>query len=66
MEAGYYWLRSHWSGKWVIGRYDGTATLCWSFVGSLQLWDLDEVVGDPDDEVEKFAVGPRIPAPACE
>lgn len=62
-EAGYYWIRSRWSGRWSVAKFDGSDELQWTFIGSDYLIDSCELLGPENDDQDTFVLGPRIEEP---
>lgn len=63
LKPGFYWLFNTRSGRWTVGKFDGSVELGWTFVGSLHLADGPELF-EPDEDGEiAYKIGPMISPP---
>ncbi len=62
-DAGYYWLKSNWTGERTLAKFDGGDSNSWSFHGSTYLLDTNEVFGRSSGDHETFTflgLGPTL------
>lgn len=64
---GLYWVWDTRYRKWTIAAFDGGDELCWSLIGTDNIFDWYELFEASEDGAPAaFALGPRATAPVLE